>query len=83
MRGVDVGMRLVSAGRATEDTPLADARKPAPGASPTGVGRVDLGHEQAANLRFVLDGSTNSRREVWWTSHVSRFCGITYRARRR
>lgn len=56
MRGVDISMCFMSAGQAPECVPLAGTKKPAPGTSPASLGRVNLGHAQATDLRFVLDG---------------------------
>lgn len=59
MRGVDVGVRFMPAGRAPEHVPLANPRKPAPGAGPARIGRVHLGHAQATNLCLVLDSDAD------------------------
>lgn len=59
MRGVDVCVRFMPARRTPEDMPLADSQKPAPGAGPACVGRINLGYGQPAQLRLVLDGDTD------------------------
>lgn len=59
MRGVDVCVRFMPARRTPEDMPLADSQKPAPGAGPACVGRINLGYGQPAQLRLVLDGDAD------------------------
>lgn len=58
MRGVDVGVRLVTAVRAGEVVPLADSQQSASGTGPASVGRINLGYGKPTNQCLVLDGDT-------------------------
>jgi len=57
--GVDVGVSLVTAVRADKIVPLADSQQPTPRACPACVSRINLSHEQTADLRFVLDSDAD------------------------